>query len=229
MQKTNNKLLIANWKSHKTLTDGLEWMRIFTSFDLTLLHHQLQIVICPPASLLYPLKIFIEQYPTITLGAQDIASNPAGAHTGEISAENLVGLIQYVIIGHSEIRKKYNLTEEEIKAKITIAQKFAFNPIVCINEKTKLDYDADIVVFEPPSAINYGTPHVKTVEEVKNVKQKLLVPEVEGETQPSTFLYGGSVSPDNADDFLKDDVVDGFLVGTNSLDPLSFFSIAQKF
>lgn len=222
MEKTNTKLLIANWKSHKTVTDAIEWMRIFTSFNLSSLSETVEIIICPSAPLLFPLKKSIEQFPNIKLGVQDISQYPAGAHTGEISAENLVGLTDYILINHSETKKIKQISDRDIKSKLEIAQNFGFIPILCCNEKPDSDITADILVYEPLSSINYGTPHPGSIDSIVNFKQKL-------NQSYTKFLYGGSVSPENATDYLSDDLVDGFLVGTNSLDPLSFYSIAQKF
>ena len=42
------------------------------------------------------------------------------------------------------------------------------------------------------------------------------------------ILYGGSVNPENADDFFLLPDVDGALVGGASLDPRKFFSILEE-
>ena len=213
------QLLIANWKSHKTYTEALEWMRIFTSFDLHSLSQELEIVICPPAPLLLALVPYTANH-AITLGTQDISPALPGAHTGEVTGENLVGLVKYVIIGHSETRRDLHEDEETIEKKIEQAKRFSIRPIVCVNQTTKTDYDVDILAFEPEESV--GTQHPTDVNTMAQFKSHL-------EIKPDYFLYGGSVESENAKDYLENNLVNGFLVGTNSLDPLNFYAIAQQF
>ena len=43
------------------------------------------------------------------------------------------------------------------------------------------------------------------------------------------LLYGGSVSVDNASEILKINDIDGFLIGSSSVDPTTFYNIYNKF
>lgn len=213
------KYLIANWKSYKTHSDATEWMRIFTSFDLASLSNNLEIIICPSYPLIESIKPFIQSFP-ISLGAQDISTLSPGMHTGEVSGQNLSGLVKYVIIGHSERRENNKENDEIINLKIGQARLFAIKPIVCVNTNTSIDYDCDFVAYEPVEAI--GSDHPASVDNVSQFKNKFKYP-------PKNFIYGGSVSSENASEYLDNNLVNGFLVGTHSLDPLSFYSLARMF
>src|SRR3989338_11263778 len=213
------QFLIANWKSHKTIGDAVEWMNIFTSFSLSSLSPELKIVVCPTFPLLAPI-VNIAQNHLIKLGSQDISQFSVGAHTGEVSGENLSGLVEYVIIGHSERRINNKESEESVRNKINQAKSFSIEPIVCINANTNTNYDTNIIVFEPVSSI--GSGHVDSRQHVIDFKSSL-------KKQYQHFLYGGSVTVENTKNYLERRIVDGLLVGANSLDPLSFFSIAKQF
>ena len=83
-----------------------------------------------------------------------------------------------------------------------------------------LDHDDNLVVaYEPVWAI--GTGKTATIEMAcdahRLVKELLDVP----------VLYGGSVKPDNAEELLRQDVIDGALVGGASLDLESFVAICR--
>ena len=64
----------------------------------------IEVLVCPPFVYLEQVASLVADYP-VTLGAQNLAAEPTGAYTGEVSAEMLhdVGCA-YVIVGHSERR-----------------------------------------------------------------------------------------------------------------------------
>ena len=114
------KLVIANWKMNGDIKFTNEFVNNLTkllqkdiaSHNNPLLNNvnndeqNIEIVICPPFPLLYPLNTkIIEQGSNIYIGGQNCHSKSHGAYTGEISAKMLVDShCKYVIIGHSERR-----------------------------------------------------------------------------------------------------------------------------
>jgi len=90
-----------------------------------------------------------------------------------------------------------------------------------------MDLENFIIAYEPVWAIGSGlTPDPKDINEIhkyiKDVVQSTstnkLIPKV---------LYGGSVTDKNAENFFKEDFVDGALVGGASLDGKTFANIVN--
>lgn len=185
-------------------------------------------------------------------GAQDISAQESGAYTGEISGSFLSKLeASYVIVGHSERRQYHGETDEIIGAKSAAALKHGIVPVICVGETAEdlekhgasavpvaqlrtilasLPDDAEIVVaYEPVWAI--GSGQAATPEQAQQVGAALraLLVEVRGEesAQATRILYGGSVKAANIASFLRQQDVDGALVGGASLDIAEFSSIAQ--
>ncbi len=184
-----------------------------------------KVIICPPTLLIPELAKMIEHLQVkipIALGAQDISPFPVGSHTGEVSASELAGLANYVIVGHSERRKEFGESDELVFQKAKEAKKSGLEPIFCVQGKdTPVPDDIKIVAYEPIDAIGSGHPddpnHVESV--VTFFKEKKNIPFV---------LYGGSVTSDNVFSYTGKPLIDGVLVGGASLDPMSFSEIIQR-
>ncbi|MEO8208384.1 MAG: triose-phosphate isomerase [Chloroflexota bacterium] len=70
----------------------------------------------------------------LQVGAQNIHHEASGAHTGEVSAPMLVGLADWVIVGHSERRRDAGETDTQIAAKLLRAWEAGLRPILCVGE-----------------------------------------------------------------------------------------------
>lgn len=223
------KYLIANWKSHKNQNEAVEWLQVFRS-KLTvntlvlkkLSENQLTIIIAPPYPLIVSLHNQLDDtIPNFFLSSQDISSLPEGSYTGEVTGVSLKGLVNYSIIGHSERRKYLGETDDMIAKKVTIAKQSNILPIVCVrNEHDAIPNDAFMVAYEPVEAI--GTGNNASIREVLDVKNKM------SNMSNRIFLYGGSVDANNCSEYLTNEEIDGFLVGSASLDPQKFLEIAIK-
>jgi len=189
----------------------------------------------------------------IKLGAQDMHFEDEGAFTGEISALMLKDFCEYVILGHSERRQFFNETDEIVNKKIKKALKHGLKPILCIgesldqreNNKTfdiiknqikgslkninKKEIKDIIIAYEPIWAIGTGkTATPEQAEEVHSFIRKE-VEKIHGSEAADDLriLYGGSVKPDNIDELMGKEDIDGCLVGGASLDAESFSKIAS--
>ena len=179
------------------------------------------------------------------LGAQNMHWERSGAFTGEISGLFLKAVgCEYVVLGHSERRHIMGETDEVINKKLKTALDIGLIPIFCVGETEEeresgntetvierqikaglkdIENEAHKIVFayEPVWAIGTGktaTPQ-QAVEVHKFIRGMLL--------KPTTILYGGSVKPDNVDSLMKEEEIQGALVGGASLKPESFARIIK--
>lgn len=183
---------------------------------------------------------------TISIGAQNCSEHNQGAYTGEVSAQSLAEIgCRYVLVGHSERRNIYQETDDSVLQKIMRSLEHSLRPIICIGEtqderEKNLTYDAlgrqleavcrllatypssDIsksifFAYEPVWAI--GTGLVPTAEEVQQVCLWIKKTVQQYEIPFRAYvLYGGSVNGDTAPDLKKAEGVNGFLIGSASID-----------
>lgn len=196
-----------------------------------------QIIVCPT---FLNINLYDIDFP---LGAQNVSSKEEGAHTGEISAEDLYNSgVEYCIVGHSERRQEQKESLEEINEKIKRLQENGITPILCVGE-TKEERDQnrvkDVLEIELASAIkeidtsnliiayepiwSIGTGIIPTNEEIKAVFEyiKSIFPN-------NKVLYGGSANEKNIDTLKQISLIDGYLVGGLSLKPESLKLFLQK-
>ncbi len=214
------KYFIANWKANKNLNETQLWVNEFLKQKLT--STEIKIILCPPFPLLSPLKKMVEGQNNITVGCQNISIFEGGTYTGEVTAHSLESLVEYTIIGHSERKKHFHETDDDILKKYEILRKHNIEPIYCIAQmNTPYPSDLHFICFEPPEAISTGDGkgNNETLESILSAKQSLKVP------SEMKFIYGGSVNKDNATEYLNSKEIDGFLIGGASLDPIHFYQI----
>ncbi|QQS43760.1 triosephosphate isomerase [Candidatus Roizmanbacteria bacterium] len=222
------KYLIANWKAQTTLFEIDKWIETFKDqlagdIKLTekLADNTVKIIICPPFPFILYVKNHFENISGIEVGAQDVSAFKEGKYTGEVTAKALKDITNYSIVAHSERREHFQETEQEIEHKVSMCDQYNISPILCIRNATDTVYSSvKIVAFEPVEAI--GTGENADVEYVLEMKKKVQLPE------GAAYLYGGSADSKNINDYLKTGEIDGFLVGTASLDPQEFYAMARE-
>jgi len=188
----------------------------------------------------------------VALAAQNMFYEDKGAYTGEISAAMLKDAgCTYVIIGHSERRKYFHETDENVNLKVRKALAAGLKPIVCVGEtleereqgvtefvvglqvKKALygvpSLDNVVIAYEPVWAIGTGKTALPIeAEEVHRFIRNVLG-DMYGEGKNSVrILYGGSVTPENMGDLIGMEDIDGALVGGASLKAESFLGIIRK-
>ncbi len=219
------RYLVGNWKSNKTLEESLKW---FDEMRGVSIPHETEMVICPPYPYLAALASDERRATSLKLGVQDISTFPFGAYTGEVTAEMVKDWVHYAIVGHSERRKYFHETHQEVANKVSQCLLHKITPIVCVDE----DYveqqlaaieqellPSIIVAYEPLAAIGSGTPD--TPEHAVSVAQT--IKDKAGSDIP--VLYGGSVKPENVQSFLSHQEISGALVGGASLDPKNWIDL----
>lgn len=212
------------------------------------------VVVCPPFTVLRDVYEVIKDS-AIKLGGQNMYWEEKGAFTGEISPEMLKDTgCSFVIIGHSERRKYFSETNETVNKKVKSALKHSLTPIICVGETLK-EREADktldvikshvtgaleglskedvgkiVIAYEPVWAIGTGrTASPEQAEEVhKYIRDLVLSLYSESEAENLLILYGGSVKPSNVEELIKQEDIDGALVGGAALKADSFAEIVKK-
>ncbi len=223
------RYLIANWKTHKNLTEASIWIETFLKalavnehLKKLLVSGELKIVMCPSYPLIVPIKQLLVHNPEISLGSQDVSTYEEGSYTGEVTARMLSGLVDYAIIGHSERRIIEGDNQTNLENKVIQAVKYGIKPIFCISRANQAIPDGvTLVAYEPVEAI--GTGKNAELDSVLTMKNKLSL------DSSTVYLYGGSVNKNDALAYLKSDEIGGFLAGTASFNPLDFFDLACLF
>lgn len=221
-----DNVIIANWKSNKTLTEALVWIDAIKP----IFHPKGTVVLCPPYPFLVPLYEKISKTKLrLSLGVQDLSPFPAGAYTGAVTARNLEEIgVRYAILGHSERRRYFRETNQDVANKVTTAVAEGLIPIVCVDRDNVLaqsnaidteERKKCIVAFEPAEHIGTGTSD--TLEDVLKVAEEIR----KAFGTSIRVLYGGSTDPSSASTFLQSEKLNGLLVGGASLDPKSFASM----
>lgn len=224
-----NKLILANLKSNKSLADTNLWFeKLLANVDNSVLS-KLDVSVAPSFIALAEVEKLVDKSAkNATLSIQDISSFPAGSYTGAISGQNLNGLkIKYAIVGHSERRKYFGETSNDVALKITQSLQNGIIPVICVDTEyleeqlgliEKQELEKCVVAYEPISAIGNGkNVDVGTVREVV-AKIKRIAGDV-------PVIYGGSVDEFNINEYLI--VTDGAIVGTASLDADQFLRLVK--
>jgi len=211
------------------------------------------VVLCPPFTALAALKDVLSGS-NVGLGAQNLYWAEQGAFTGEVSPVMLQELCTYVIIGHSERRQYFAETDEGVNKKIKAALAHNLIPIVCVGENLDQNEAGEtasfvggqvkaafaglsgkeaagvIVAYEPIWAIGTGkNADPATANSIIGLSIRGALAELYSEdlAQQIRVQYGGSVKPDNVENFMAQPDIDGALVGGASLKVESFLPLVK--
>ena len=240
-------VIAANWKMNKKIEEAQAFLDEF--IPLVWNEREVDIVIAPPFTALYTMANLL-RITNIGLAAQDLFYEDKGAYTGEISPVMLTDIgCSYVIIGHSERRIYFGETNEIVNKKIRAARRHGLEVIFCIGESLSereagmtfdvlkrqisegirdISSDGLILAYEPVWAI--GTGKTATPDQAQEAHESIrkTLSHLYGEPAKGLrILYGGSVTPENADVLMACPDVDGALIGGASLKADSFAGIVK--
>lgn len=96
-------------------------------------HRNVEVVLAAGYLTLPSLSLQIDHH-QFKLAAQNLYWRDEGAFTGEVSAHQLRGLVNYAIIGHSERRHIFGEKDKDIRSKVQAAVRNGITPILCVGE-----------------------------------------------------------------------------------------------
>ncbi len=225
------KLMVFNFKMNLNYKDIRDYVE-----NIKGKINNASFVFCPP-SIFLPYFISNEY----SIGLQNISEYDNGAHTGEISCQQLKSLGgTYTIIGHSERRSEQGEDDLIVNRKIKNSLKEGIKVILCIGETkeeremlrttrvlkreitnglkdvSKDDLKNVIIAYEPIWSI--GTGLIPTNEDIEQTIDFISTIVANLYEIKPRILYGGSVSEKNIEKLNQINNVDGFLIGGASLD-----------
>ena len=244
-------LIVGNWKMFTTPGEAADLAAEIARRLGSL--HGVEVVVAPPFTSLAAVGPVLRGK-GIDLAAQDLHWEERGPFTGAVSHGMLEALgCRYVIVGHSERRKHFGETDQQVSRKVQAALRGGLRPILCVGEEEgervsgKLrqvirrqvsraldEYPAGsarhlAVAYEPVWAIGTGkaaSPEdaAEAHQVIRRQLEKILG---QGPSAAVRILYGGSVTGENVAGFAARPEVDGVLVGGASLKPADFAAIVR--
>jgi triosephosphate isomerase len=247
----NKTLIVGNFKMN--LGVGEASLYVHELSQLVKSRNDVEVVLAPTALALQTISLQVN-HRQFKLAAQNFYWRDHGAYTGEISASQLRGIVQFGLVGHSERRHIFHDSDKDIRAKVQAAIRNHITPILCVGETafersegetaavlhdqligglanvTSDELEEIVIAYEPVWAIGTGQnalPHdvSMAIRAIRNQIKHLYGAKASEEIQ---VLYGGSVTADSASDYLVLPDVDGLLVGGASLDAHAFSDIIKK-
>ena len=240
-------IVAGNWKMNTTLQSAVELASGVAAGAGSA--GGAELILCPPFVSLSAVRDAVAGT-RVGVGAQNMHHEASGAFTGEVSAEMLAEICQYVILGHSERRQLFGETDESVNLKVQAALQAGLRPIVCVGETLEQreagqaadvvrgqtlaglngvpDITDVIVAYEPVWAI--GTGRAATPEIAQEIMGSAILDALRGlfgnAAENVPLLYGGSVNAGNAAAFAAQPNIHGGLVGGASLQADQFLEVA---
>lgn len=245
------KLIIGNWKMNLNMHEASLYVHALAG--MVKVRRDVDVVLAPTVLTLQSLSLQVERR-QFKLAAQNFYWRDHGAFTGEVSASQLRGVVDYAIVGHSERRHIFNESERDIRHKVQAAIRNHIKPVLCIGETaddrargetrdvlndqlisglanvTSEELEDVTIAYEPVWAIGTGDNALPddVLSAVNSIRDQIKHLYGMAAAKNVRVLYGGSVTPDSAGDYLAINGVDGLLIGGASLDAHAFNDIIEK-
>jgi triosephosphate isomerase len=240
------QIVIGNWKLHGSRQFVTQLLQQLVSGWVGV--HRAEVVVCPVSAHM-EMAYRALGHSNIALGAQDVSHFAEGPYTGDVSGEMLHELgCHYAIVGHSERRRHYGESNELVAKKFMAAQDARLVPILCVGESARereqgvtlevidrqigavldvcgIDRLARAVIaYEPLWAV--GTGKIASPLQAQEVHQFIRC-KLGASGAMTRIVYGGSVTPLNAESMFAMPDIDGALVGGAALRAHDFLAICR--
>ena len=229
----------TSWKMNKTLGEATEFAERLRDADAGR-DPRIQRFVIPPFTAVRDVARILDGT-SVRPGVQNMHWADSGAWTGEISPLMVKDCgAQIVEMGHSERREHFGETNETVGLKAEAAVRHGLIPLICIGEtlaereagraqevlETQVraalgtlegaQKDAPVLLaYEPVWAIgDGGIPATSDYADARQAEIIAVAQEVLGRRIPC--LYGGSVNPDNCQELIACDSIDGLFIGRSA-------------
>ncbi|MCP4551586.1 MAG: triose-phosphate isomerase [Bacteroidetes bacterium] len=248
-------IVAGNWKMNLSFDDAEELIESLIDLKKGDELEGLLMIVCPSFPYLELATDFTDEV-DIYIGSQNVSNKENGAYTGEVSASMLNSMdVAYCIVGHSERRKYFKETPEQIREKIDLLLEQAIKPIFCCGElvdernenlhflvvKAQIEQSLFhlnseeiknvVMAYEPVWAIGTGLTATPEQAEEMHAYIRKLISDKYGESiaDEMSILYGGSCNANNARNLFAQPNIDGGLIGGASLNADDFYRIYKSF
>ena len=247
----DKKLIIGNWKMNLNMHEAS--LYVHSLEKMIKVRRDVEVVLAPTIFTLQSLSLQVNRR-QFKLAAQNFYWRDSGAYTGEVSATQLRGIVDYGLVGHSERRHIFHEHDKDVRAKVQAALRNHIRPVLCIGETaseranneteavlhdqligglaniTSEEIEQVVIAYEPVWAIGTGQNAlpVDVTRAIKVIRSQIRHLYGKQAADSVQVLYGGSVKAESAADYLAIDDVDGLLIGGASLDAHAFSEIIAK-
>lgn len=252
--KSEQKIFFCtNTKMSKNVRQSLEYIKELNKYTYDI-KDLIDLLVMPPYTALYSMSRLKNMH--VKIGAQNVCRSEEIENTGEISAQMLLELgVCAGLVGHSERRKLYAESDEDLSAKVKVlvknnmialvgvgecfvqkdiynAENTVKNQLVQILEKVSKEEAKLIrILYEPTWAIGKNGIPVNPIYigkmhmAIRNTLIQLWGREI---GQQTPVIYGGGINAENAEAVYAQRNVDGLGIGRSAWDAQLFNTIIRK-
>ncbi|MDE8602223.1 triose-phosphate isomerase [Marinomonas sp. RSW2] len=241
----------TSWKMNKTLAEAQAFAAALQVDDANA-NTNIHRFVIPAFTCVREVKEMLRDT-SVKVGAQNMHWAEQGAWTGEVSPLMLNDCqLDIVELGHSERREYFGETNETVGRKVESAIRHGLIPLICIGETLAdkesgqaasvlakevcgaLEFLSDdqkgasiLFAYEPVWAIGErGVPASSEYADARQADILDVAEKILGRKVPC--LYGGSVNPNNCEELIACEHIDGLFIGRSAWNVDGYIDILNK-